>query len=101
MAIGHRAGPRLTQPVPRFAPSPNGRLHLGHAYSALLNADLARAASGRFLVRLEDIDLTRCRPDFAAGMLDDPAWLGLSWDQPVRRQSQHFADYEQALQRLD
>src|SRR5205085_1020331 len=89
MAVGHRAGPRLTQPVLRFAPSPNGRLHLGHAYSALLNAELARCWNGRFLLRIEDIDVTRCRPEFEAGVLADLAWLGLAWEQPVRRQSEH------------
>src|SRR3954462_1056659 len=69
MAIGHRAGPRLTQPVFRFAPSPNGRLHLGHAYSALLNADFARRWGRRFLLRVEDIDGTGCRPEFEAASL--------------------------------
>src|ERR687886_827123 len=87
-------------PVLRFAPSPNGRLHLGHAYSALLNAELARRWNGRFLLRIEDIDVTRCRPEFEAGILEDLAWLGLAWEQPVRRQSEHFATYHAALEGL-
>jgi glutamyl-Q tRNA(Asp) synthetase len=90
----------VTQPVLRFAPSPNGRLHLGHAYSALLNADLADAWGGRFLLRVEDIDVTRCRPDFEAAIYEDLAWLGLVWEEPVRRQSQHFAEYRAAAGRL-
>src|SRR5215213_4469973 len=92
------------QPVFRFAPSPNGRLHLGHAYSALLNAALAKRFGGRFLVRLEDIDVTRCRPVLAEEMLEDLAWLGLAWEQPVRRQSEHFDEYRAratALRRRD
>ena len=90
----------MTKPVFRFAPSPNGRLHLGHAYSALLNADFARRLGGRFLLRIEDIDITRCRPEFERGIYDDLAWLGLRWEEPVRRQSEHFADYRAAFQRL-
>jgi glutamyl-Q tRNA(Asp) synthetase len=85
--------PPVTQPVFRFAPSPNGRLHLGHAYSALLNAHLAARLRGRFLLRIEDIDVTRCRPDLESGVLEDLAWLGLRWEQPVRRQSEHFDEY--------
>ncbi len=81
------------QPVFRFAPSPNGRLHLGHAYSALLNADFARRWGGRFLLRIEDIDVTRCRPEYEQAIHDDLGWLGLSWEHPVRRQSEHFATY--------
>jgi len=84
----------------RFAPSPNGDLHLGHAYSALLNGDLAREAGGRLLIRMEDIDVTRCRPEFEASILEDLAWLGLAWEQPVRRQSEHFDAYAAALDRL-
>ncbi|MCX5518619.1 tRNA glutamyl-Q(34) synthetase GluQRS [Kaistia defluvii] len=84
----------------RFAPSPNGDLHLGHAYSALLNGDLAREAGGRFLIRMEDIDVTRCRPEFEASSLEDLAWLGLTWEQPVRRQSEHFDAYAAAMDRL-
>ena len=90
----------MTQPVFRFAPSPNGRLHLGHAYSALLNAELARQFGGRFLLRIEDIDVTRCRPEFEAAVYEDLAWLGLVWDIPVRRQSEHFGEYRAAAERL-
>lgn len=88
-------------PVFRFAPSPNGYLHLGHALSALLNADLARARGGRLLLRIEDIDSARCRPDYEAAICEDLAWLGIVWDTPVRRQSEHFAAYRAALERLD
>jgi glutamyl-Q tRNA(Asp) synthetase len=84
----------------RFAPSPNGQLHLGHAYSALLNADFARRWSGRFLLRIEDIDPTRCRPEFEQGIYDDLSWLGLAWEKPVLRQSEHLADYQAAFGRL-
>jgi len=84
----------------RFAPSPTGRLHLGHAYSALLNASFAAQHGGRFLLRIEDIDVTRCRPDFEAAIYEDLRWLGLTWEEPVRRQSQHFADYRAAADRL-
>jgi glutamyl-Q tRNA(Asp) synthetase len=84
----------------RFAPSPNGYLHLGHALSALLNADMALAAGGRLLLRIEDIDRTRCRPQYEAAIYDDLAWLGLTWEEPVRRQSEHFAAYRDALDRL-
>ncbi|KAF2989068.1 tRNA glutamyl-Q(34) synthetase GluQRS [Methylocystis sp. MJC1] len=85
----------------RFAPSPNGYLHLGHAYSALLNFTLARGCGGRFLLRIEDIDLGRVRPAFEAAIYEDLAWLGLEWEKPVRRQSEHFDDYAAALERLD
>ncbi|TGQ81981.1 tRNA glutamyl-Q(34) synthetase GluQRS [Mesorhizobium sp. M8A.F.Ca.ET.207.01.1.1] len=84
----------------RFAPSPNGELHLGHAYSALLNQKLAKASGGRLLLRIEDIDTTRCTPEFEAGMLADLKWLGLGWQEPVRRQSEHFAEYRTVLERL-
>jgi glutamyl-Q tRNA(Asp) synthetase len=87
-------------PVFRFAPSPNGYLHLGHALSALLNADMARAAGGRLLLRIEDIDAARCRPEYEAAIYEDLRWLGLAWEEPVRRQSEHFADYRAALDRL-
>ncbi len=87
-------------PVFRFAPSPNGYLHLGHAYSALLNFDGAREAGGRFLLRVEDIDATRCRPEFEAAIYQDLAWLGVVWEEPVRRQSDHLADYRQAIEKL-
>ncbi|MDQ0348849.1 tRNA glutamyl-Q(34) synthetase GluQRS [Ancylobacter vacuolatus] len=91
----------MPRPVFRFAPSPNGLLHLGHARSVLLNAALAREGGGRLLLRIEDIDVERCRPAFEAAILEDLAWLGLDWERPVRRQSEHFADYESALARLD
>jgi glutamyl-Q tRNA(Asp) synthetase len=89
------------QHVFRFAPSPNGYLHLGHAFSALLNADLARASKGRLLLRIEDIDATRCRPEYEAAIYEDLAWLGLEWETPVRRQSEHFDAYRAALAKLD
>ncbi len=88
------------QPVFRFAPSPNGELHLGHAFAALIDHELCRRAGGRFLVRIEDIDRTRCRPEYEAGIFRDLAWLGLTWEEPVRRQSEHFADYASALDKL-
>ena len=87
--------------VLRFAPSPNGYLHLGHAYSALLNFDMAREQGGRLLLRIEDIDTARCRPEYEAAIYEDLAWLGISWHLPVRRQSEHFADYEAALKELE
>src|SRR6187549_2206947 len=90
----------MPSPVFRFAPSPNGYLHLGHAYSALLNFDLARQTGGRFLLRIEDIDATRCRPEFEAAIYEDLAWLGISWEAPVRRQSEHFARYREAVEKL-
>jgi glutamyl-Q tRNA(Asp) synthetase len=76
-------------------------LHLGHALSALLNADQAKAAAGRLLLRIEDIDETRCRPEFEAAIDEDLAWLGVAWERPVRRQSEHFEDYRAALARLE
>ena len=88
-------------PVFRFAPSPNGYLHLGHALSALLNADMAKEAGGRLLLRIEDIDETRCRPEYESAVYEDLTWLGLAWEQPVRRQSEHYGDYRAALARLD
>lgn len=90
----------MTKPVFRFAPSPNGRLHLGHAYSALLNADFAQRFDGRLLLRIEDIDSTRCRPEFEEAIYGDLAWLGLQWEEPVRRQSEHFDDYRAAFRTL-
>jgi glutamyl-Q tRNA(Asp) synthetase len=90
-----------TMPVFRFAPSPNGYLHLGHAFSALLNEQLARDSGGRLLLRIEDIDTTRCRPEFEAAILEDLAWLGVTFAQPVRRQSDHLADYRKAVAKLD
>lgn len=88
-------------PVTRFAPSPTGGLHLGHAYAAWVAHDAARAEGGRFLLRIEDIDHTRCRPAFEASIIEDLTWLGIRWDGPVRRQSEHFADYRAALAQLD
>jgi glutamyl-Q tRNA(Asp) synthetase len=88
------------QSVFRFAPSPTGYLHLGHAYSALLDFELCRQAGGRFLLRIEDTDLARCRPEFEAAIYDDLRWLGLDWEEPVRRQSEHFPEYRVALDRL-
>jgi glutamyl-Q tRNA(Asp) synthetase len=84
----------------RFAPSPNGYLHLGHALSALTDFEMARAAGGRFLLRIEDIDATRCRPEYETAIYEDLAWLGISWEQPVRRQSAHFDDYRTAIAAL-
>ena len=86
--------------VTRFAPSPTGDLHLGHAYSALLAADLAARERGIFLLRTEDIDITRCRAEHESANLQDLRWLGLSWPEPVRRQSAHFCFYQTALDRL-
>jgi glutamyl-Q tRNA(Asp) synthetase len=88
-------------PVFRFAPSPNGYLHLGHALSALINADMARAAGGRLLLRIEDIDAARCRPEYEAAIYEDLAWLGIKWEKPVWRQSEHSDDYRVALGRLE
>jgi glutamyl-Q tRNA(Asp) synthetase len=85
----------------RFAPSPNGYLHLGHALSALLNADMAKAAGGRLLLRIEDIDETRCQPEYEAAIYEDLAWLGIRWEEPVWRQSEHYADYRAALAKLE
>lgn len=87
--------------VTRFAPSPTGDLHRGHAFSALTAFEAARAAGGRFILRIEDIDATRCRPQFEAGIHEDLAWLGLTWETPVRRQSEHLDDYQAALARLE
>jgi len=85
----------------RFAPSPNGYLHLGHAFSALLNDDMARAVGGRLLLRIDDIDATRCRPEYEAAIYEDLAWLGVSWQPDARRQSEHFDDYRAGLAKLD
>lgn len=92
--------PTGVQPVFRFAPSPNGELHIGHAYSALFGFALCRRAGGRFLLRIEDIDPTRCRPEYEQGIYRDLAWLGLEWEEPVRRQSDHLDDYRAATDRL-
>lgn len=90
----------MRPPVTRFAPSPTGLLHLGHAFSALDGWSRARKFGGRFLLRIEDIDRTRCRPEFETALLEDLAWLGLDWDGAVRRQSDHFQDYTAALTTL-
>jgi glutamyl-Q tRNA(Asp) synthetase len=86
--------------VTRFAPSPTGRLHLGHAYSAVLGHAQARESGGKFHLRIEDLDQTRCRPEFVDGIYEDLRWLGLDWDEPVLVQSQHTAAYEAALNDL-
>jgi glutamyl-Q tRNA(Asp) synthetase len=85
----------------RFAPSPTGYLHRGHAYSALTAFEAARPGGGRFVLRIEDIDATRCRPEYEAAIHEDLAWLGLAWETPVRRQSEHLDDYQAALSRLE
>ena len=87
--------------VTRFAPSPTGYLHLGHVRSALEGWRAAREAGGRFLLRIEDIDHTRCRPEYTAAIVEDLGWLGIDWDGPIRRQSVHFDDYHAALSRLE
>ncbi len=92
--------PDLTPPVFRFAPSPNGHLHLGHAYSALFNQQMCREYDGEFLLRIEDIDRTRCTPELEEEMLEDLRWLGISWQGEPRRQSDHFEDYASALETL-
>lgn len=92
--------PPLERAVFRFAPSPNGELHLGNALSAILNSDMAEEADGRFLLRIEDIDPARCRPEYETQIYDDLHWLGLDWEQPVRRQSEHVAEYQAALDGL-
>lgn len=86
--------------VTRFAPSPSGRLHKGHAYSALMAYRAAQENGGRFLLRIEDIDTTRCRPEYTDGIYEDLTWLGLAWELPVRVQSQHFSDYKAAMTQL-
>ncbi len=102
-AIGRARAPPAgapRQPVLRFAPSPNGELHLGHAYAALIAQDWADRLGGRLLVRIEDIDTVRCRPRYIDAALRDLAWLGLRWEQPVLRQSEHFAVYATYVERL-
>jgi glutamyl-Q tRNA(Asp) synthetase len=91
----------MPPPVFRFAPSPNGYLHLGHALSAMLNADMAKAAGGRLLLRVEDIDEARCRPEYEAAIYQDLAWLRIAFERPVRRQSEHYGDYRAALAKLE
>lgn len=95
-ASDHFSAPEVT----RFAPSPTGHLHLGHAYSALFAERAARQSGGRFLLRVEDIDRSRCRPEFEEALLEDLGWLGLAWETPVRRQSEHMGDYAAALDRI-
>ena len=85
----------------RFAPSPNGYLHLGHAYSALVNDDMARQCNGSLLLRIEDIDAARCRPEYEAAICEDLCWLGIDWQHDVRRQSEHFGDYQSAVNKLE
>jgi glutamyl-Q tRNA(Asp) synthetase len=96
----HNCAPMYTR-ILRFAPSPNGYLHLGHAYSALLNHDMARAAGGRLLLRIEDIDPQRCRPEYETAIYEDLRWLGTSWHEHARRQSENFPDYQAALAKLE
>jgi glutamyl-Q tRNA(Asp) synthetase len=91
----------VTRPVFRFAPSPNGELHLGHALSALIGYERAQACGGRFLLRIEDIDLARSRPQFVEGIREDLAWLGIAWEETVVLQSQRFAAYRAAADRLE
>lgn len=90
----------MTAFITRFAPSPTGRLHLGHAFSALTAFEAARAADGRMRLRIEDIDAARSKPEFEAGIYEDLTWLGIDWPEPVRRQSDHLADYARALDLL-
>ncbi len=91
----------MTQPfVTRFAPSPTGMLHLGHAFSALTAFEAARRAGGRFILRIEDIDAARCKPEFEAAIYDDLCWLGVEWEEPVRRQSDYLRAYHAALEAL-
>jgi glutamyl-Q tRNA(Asp) synthetase len=94
-------GPGDPPTVTRFAPTPSGYLHVGHAYAALVAWEAARAVGGRYLLRMEDIDRQRCRPEFERGICDDLRWLGLTWDGPVVRQSDRMALYDQALTQLD
>lgn len=101
MASAHQPISMDKPAVLRFAPSPNGLLHLGHALSALENAAMARRLGGRLLLRIEDIDATRCRPEFERAIIEDLAWLGLAFDMPPRRQSEHLDTFRAALDRLD
>jgi len=91
----------MPPPIFRFAPSPNGYLHLGHALSAIINSEMAHAAVGRLLLRIEDIDRTRCRPEFEAAIRDDLDWLGVTFEPDIRRQSEHIEDYRAALASLE
>lgn len=86
--------------VTRFAPSPTGLLHTGHAYSALFAFEAARHSAGRFILRIEDLDFTRCRPEFEAAVKEDLTWLGITWERPVRRQSDHLSEFAAAADSL-
>src|SRR4051812_10454260 len=99
MTSGHAA--RMKQSILRFAPSPNGYLHLGHAFSALIEFETARSLGGQFLLRIEDIDATRCKPEFETAIYEDLAWLGVAWEEPVRRQSENLDAYAEALAKLE
>lgn len=96
-----RTGTPFAPDVFRFAPSPNGYLHLGHALSALINADAARACGGRLLLRIEDIDPARCRPEFEAALIEDLEWLGVGFESPARRQSEHIDFFREGFQTLE
>ncbi|MCB9964416.1 MAG: tRNA glutamyl-Q(34) synthetase GluQRS [Rhodospirillales bacterium] len=100
MTLPSSLAPAPAPVVTRFAPSPTGRLHLGHAYSALFAYHFAKDRGGRFILRIEDIDPSRCKAEYIDGIYEDLSWLGLDWDTPVRLQSQHHADYRAALQKL-
>ena len=91
----------MTQPVFRFAPSPNGYLHLGHAYSALYNQKICRAYQGKMLLRLENTDSTRCHVEYEEAIIEDLTWLGFEWQGEIRRQSDHFDDYRSILEELE
>src|SRR2546430_16512796 len=91
----------MKQPILRFAPSPNGYLHLGHALSALIDYEMARDLGGRFLLRIEDIDAARCRREFEQAIYEDLAWLGIRWEEPVRRQSDNLDAYRDTLAKLE
>src|SRR3954466_8008189 len=99
--VKHNGNEAAKSIVTRFAPSPTGRLHIGHACSALFACSKAKEAGGRFLLRIEDIDGARCRPEFEQGIYEDLSWLGLTWEEPVRRQSEHMDDYRRALAKLE
>src|SRR3954449_13120404 len=90
----------MKQPVFRFAPSPNGYLHLGHALSALIDFEMARALNGRFLLRIENIDPPRCKPEFETAIYEDLSWLGIAWEEPVRRQSGDLEAYARGVATL-
>jgi len=89
------------RPILRFAPTPNGRLHLGHAYSALMNEAWAARLGGRLLLRIEDLDAARCKPEYVDAILDDLLWLGVPFEAPHRLQSEHLSDFDEALGALE